>query len=80
MVAGHVHFQQVDDHSRIQVWADGGNIVHANVGFLQTDHKYEIQFDIPNLLGKNASAVNGKLPKGVELSVVGIQPTGKRQT
>ena len=56
---------------------DGNSQVQVHVGFLQTNHKYEIQFDVPNLAcGENVSACE-KVAKDVKLEVVNIEPTGK---
>ena len=56
---------------------DGDSQVQVHVGFLQTNHKYEIQFDVPNLAcGGNVSSCE-KVSKDVKLEVANIEPTGK---
>ena len=56
---------------------DGDNQVQVHVGFLQTNHKYEIKFDVPNLAGGDDIFATEKVSKGVKLEVANVQPTGK---
>lgn len=75
---GHVHFaENVEPHNLIQVKQDGDNKVQVHVGFLQTNHKYEINFDIPNLSGGEDFTACEKVTKDVKLDVTSVQPTGK---
>lgn len=77
---GHVHFAaDVEPHNRIQVKQDSDNF-HVHLGFLQTKHKYEIKFDVPNLFGFGGkiSATNksSRNFEQFELDVTDIQPSG----
>ena len=77
-ILGHVHFaENVEPHNLIQVKQDGDNQVQVHVGFLQTNHKYEIQFDVPNLAGGEDIFATEKVSKGVRLEVSNVQSTGR---
>ncbi len=56
---------------------DGDSQVQVLVGFLQTNHKYEIKFDIPNLAGGEDIFASEKASSSVKLEVANVQPTGK---
>ncbi|CAB3997024.1 Hypothetical predicted protein [Paramuricea clavata] len=75
-VDGHVHFaESVEPHNLIQVKQDSDSQVQVHVGFLQTNHKYEIKFDVPNLAGGEEISGCEKVSKGVKLEVANVQPT-----
>lgn len=75
-----MHFaENVEPHNLIQVKQDNENQVHVYVGFLQTNHKYEVKFDVPNLTGGDDITACEKLSKGISLEVTNIQPTGMKQ-
>jgi hypothetical protein len=77
-ISGHVHFaESVEPHNLIQVKQDNDSQVQVHVGFLQTNHKYEIKFDVPNLAGGEEISGCEKVSKGVKLEVANVQPTGK---
>ena len=58
---------------------EGDDKVHVHVGFLQTNHKYEIKFDVPNLVGSDVSAEQTTATNAstkVDMAIVDVKPTG----
>ena len=73
--ASKVHFStDVGLNTEINVKPTSGDSIDVRLGFLAEGHTYEVQFDIPNLLGGDLEVPGLQNP---EIQIVNVRPIGE---